>query len=198
MQEHTSCVTGCLEMISYMRRNKEREKMCMRTRHVVVLPYDSGWKDAFDMIAGEIYEALGSLAVSIEHVGSTSVPGLSAKPIIDMDVVIRCRDVLPEVISALQGIGYIHEGDLGIPGREAFRYEGKEHLMEHHLYVCPPDSSELRRHIAFRDYLRSHAAAVREYGRIKEEAARLYPEDIDGYISYKSPFIERIYEAINR
>ena len=170
--------------------------MCMRTRHIVVLPYDSGWKDAFDMIAGEIYEALGSLAVSIEHVGSTSVPGLSAKPIIDMDVVIRCSDVLPEVISALQGIGYIHEGDLGIPGREAFRYEGKEHLMEHHLYVCPPDSSELRRHIAFRDYLRSQAAAVREYGRIKEEAAKLYPEDIDGYISYKSPFIERIYEEL--
>ncbi|MBR0438368.1 MAG: GrpB family protein [Clostridia bacterium] len=170
----------------------------MRTKKVAVVKYDSAWTEAFEKIAEEILSVLGSLAVRIEHVGSTSVPGLSAKPVIDMDIVIRDETVLQETISALQDIGYVHEGDLGIKGREAFRYERKDHLMKHHLYVCPADSPELRRHIAFRDYLLSHPDAVREYGSIKEEAARLYSDDIDGYIRYKSPFIERIYEAINR
>ncbi|MCR5105787.1 MAG: GrpB family protein [Eubacterium sp.] len=93
-------------------------------------------------------------------------------------------------------MGYHHEGDLGIPGREAFKYDGKEHLMKHHLYVCAEDSRELKRHIAFRDYLRSHPDAVAEYSHIKEEGARLYPDDMDKYIEYKSPLIERLYKQI--
>jgi len=97
----------------------------------------------------------------------------------------------------LAKIGYRHEGDLGIPGREAFKYEGKEHLMKHHLYVCAKDSDELKRHLAFRDYLRSHPEAVKEYSRVKTEGAELYPYDIDKYIDHKSPFIEEIYAKIN-
>ena len=124
------------------------------------------------------------------------MPGLSAKPVIDIDVVIRDHSVLDEVISRLAKIGYQHEGNLGIAGREAFGYEGKEHLKEHHLYVCPEDSPELKRHIAFRDYLRSHPDAVQEYSRIKEEAASFYPYDIDQYIGHKSPVIEKIYKEI--
>jgi GrpB-like predicted nucleotidyltransferase (UPF0157 family) len=104
--------------------------------------------------------------------------------------------VLDEVVSRLAKIGYQHEGNLGIAGREAFGYEGKEHLKEHHLYVCPEDSPELKRHIAFRDYLRSHPDAAQEYSRIKEEAASLYPYDIDQYIGHKSPVIEKIYKEI--
>ena len=168
----------------------------MVTKHVVVLPYDAQWRQDFLKIKDELIDALGQLAVSIEHVGSTSVQGLSAKPIIDVDVVITDYSVLDRVIISLENIGYRYEGDLGIAGREAFKYDGKEHLRKHHLYVCPQDSAELHRHIAFRDYLRSHPEAVREYGRIKEEGARLYPFDIDGYIEYKSPFIEKIYANI--
>ena len=100
------------------------------------------------------------------------------------------------VIEKLGAIGYEHEGNLGIPGREAFGYEGKEHLKNHHLYVCPEDSPELKRHTAFRDYLRSHPEAVQEYSRVKEEGAELYPNDIDRYIAHKSPFIEKIYREI--
>ncbi len=148
------------------------------------------------MIKDEITSVLGQLAMGIEHVGSTSVEGLSAKPIIDIDVVIKDYTVLEEVVSALGVIGYQHEGNLGITGREAFRYDGKEHLRKHHLYVCPEDSPELKRHIAFRDYLRSHSDAVREYSRIKEEGARLYPYDIDRYIEHKAPFIEKTYKEI--
>ena len=163
---------------------------------VIVQPYNKEWKSDFEAIRSELDIALGDLAMRIEHVGSTSVEGLSAKPVIDIDVVIRDRSVLPEVVIALQKTGYNHEGNLGIPGREAFKYEGKEHLRKHHLYVCAQDSEELRRHIAFRDYLRSHPEAVAEYSRVKEEGARLYPWDIDKYIEHKSPFIEKIYKEI--
>lgn len=169
----------------------------MNKKHVVVMPYDVKWKQAFTNIKSELEAVLGDLALRIEHVGSTSVEGLSAKPVIDIDVVIKDTSILEPVISALAKIGYRHEGDLGIPGREAFKYEGKEHLMKHHLYVCAKDSDELKRHLAFRDYLRSHPEAVKEYSRVKTEGAELYPYDIDKYIEHKSPFIEEIYAKIN-
>ena len=165
-------------------------------KQVVVHSYEKIWADDFVEIRDELNTVLKNLALRIEHVGSTSVEGLSAKPIIDIDVVIQNRDKLPEVIAALQKLGYSHEGDLGIPGREAFKYEGKEHLRKHHLYVCASDAEELKRHIAFRDYLRSHPDAVAEYSRIKEEGAELYPWDIDKYIEHKAPFIESIYKRI--
>ena len=165
-------------------------------KHVIVQSYDESWKTDFIAIRDELDAALKDLALRIEHVGSTSVEGLAAIPIIDIDVVIRDRTVLPEVISALGRIGYTHEGDLGIPGREAFKYEGKDHLRKHHLYVCAQDSEELKRHLAFRDYLRNHPEAVAEYGRIKEEGAALYPYDIDRYIEHKSPFIENVYKQL--
>ena len=168
----------------------------MRTSYVTVIPYSDQWERDFLKIKDEIKSALGELAESIEHVGSTSVQGLSAKPVIDIDVVISDSSVLSDVIAALGRIGYQHEGDLGITGREAFRYDGKDHLQKHHLYVCPEDSPELRRHIALRDYLRFHPEAAAEYSRIKEEGAALYPEDIDRYIEYKTPFIEKIYREI--
>ena len=164
----------------------------MVTKHVVVVPYSATWVQNFACIKAEIQDALSDLALRIEHVGSTSVPGLSAKPIIDIDVVIKDHSVFDEVVTKLEEIGYKHEGDLGIAGREAFKYDGKDHLQKHHLYVCTQDSAELKRHVAFRDYLRSHPAAVQEYSRIKEEGAALYPYDIEKYIAYKSPFIEKI------
>lgn len=167
----------------------------MITRHVTVLPYDERWEKDFQAIRDEVKTALGDIALRIEHVGSTSVRGLSAKPIIDMDVVVE-KDSVEEAIRLLESIGYIHEGDLGIPGREAFAYSGKEHLRTHHLYVCPKGSDELRRHLAFRDYLRSNPAAVRQYGRIKEEAARLYPHDIEAYAVRKAPFIKKVYAEL--
>ena len=168
----------------------------MRTRQIVVQPYDAAWERDFQDIRAELRAALGPTALRIEHVGSTAVPGLSAKPIIDIDVVIRDAAAFPDAAARLGTIGYLHEGDLGIAGREAFRYEGKPHLRAHHLYVCPLDSPELRRHLTFRDYLRAHPEAVRAYSRVKEEAARLYPEDIEGYIRHKAPFIAEVYRKI--
>lgn len=168
----------------------------MAKKQVIVEKYDPAWAQDFRQIEQELKEALGDLALRIEHVGSTSVKGLSAKPIIDIDIVIPDYSRFDAVVAALEKIGYIHEGDLGIPGREAFKYSGKEHLRRHHLYVCTETSEELKRHLAFRDYLRSHPEAVREYSRVKEEGAALYPEDIDKYIEYKSPCIEKIYREL--
>ena len=166
----------------------------MRTAKVIVVPYDTAWESDFLKIEEEIRSALGDLILGIEHVGSTSVKGLSAKPCIDLDVIIKDYDAFAEVIKALESIGYYHEGDLGIPNREAFGYDDKPHLQKHHLYVCPKFSEELHRHVTFRDYLRTHPEAVRAYSLVKEEAARLFPNDIDQYIAYKSPCIKALYK----
>ena len=167
----------------------------MTTRNIIVLPYDEKWKQAFLDIKSDLAAALGPLALSIEHVGSTSVPGRAAKPIIDIDVVVRKTNLEP-AIKALATIGYEHEGNGGIEGREMFKYSGKEHLMDHHLYVCPEDSSELKRHVLFRDYLLSHPDAVQAYSQIKKVAAELYPHDIDSYINHKGTVIEKIYKEL--
>ncbi len=165
----------------------------MKTRKVVVLPYTPTWKSDFEAIKREIEPVLDNLILGIEHVGSTSVEGLSAKPCIDIDVIIPDYTVFNEVVNRLGTIGYFHEGDLGIDEREAFKYTNKPHLQTHHLYVCPRNSKELHRHITFRDYLRAHPDAAQKYGAVKERAAQLFPNDINQYIAYKSPCIEEIY-----
>ena len=165
----------------------------MQTKRVTVVPYDETWESAFEEIKNEIEAAIGDMILGIEHVGSTSVKGLSAKPCIDMDVIIKDYSVFAEIARRLETIGYIHEGDLGIKDREAFKYTDKPHLMTHHLYVCPQYSEELHRHIAFRDYLRHNPEAVKKYSLVKEKAAELFSGDIDKYIKYKTPCIEELY-----
>ena len=165
----------------------------MQTKKVVVVPYDEAWKNAFEEIKNEIEAEIGDLILGIEHIGSTSVEGLSAKPCIDIDVIIKDYSVFDAVAKKLGTIGYIHEGDLGIQDREAFKYSNKPHLMMHHLYVCPQDSKELHRHISFRDFLRHNPEAVRKYSLVKEKAAELFPCDINKYIEYKTPCIAELY-----
>ena len=166
----------------------------MKTAKVAVLPYDKSWVSAFLQIKKEIESALGNLAIGIEHVGSTSVVGMYAKPCIDIDVIIKDYSVFPDIICALASVGYIHEGDLGIKDREAFCYTDKPHLLNHHLYVCPENSKELHRLVTFRDYLRKNPDAVKEYSAVKQEGAKLYPNDIGGYISFKSDCIAKLYK----
>ena len=165
----------------------------MRSARVMVVPYDDAWGAAFESIKKEIENAVGDLIIGVEHVGSTAVVGMSAKPCIDIDVIIGDYSVFPAVVAKLATVGYLHEGDLGIKDREAFKYNDKPHLMAHHLYVCPQYSSELRRHTAFRDFLRQNANAAQKYSAVKEKAAALFPNDIDQYIAYKTPCIEELY-----
>lgn len=163
-------------------------------KKVIVMPYDESWKLAFEEIKKEIVSALGDLIIGIEHVGSTSVEGLFAKPCIDIDVIIKDYSVFDIVVSKLEVIGYTHIGNQGIKDREAFKYVDKPHLQKHHLYVCPQQSEELYRHITFRDFLRSTPEAVRKYGLTKETAAQLFPYDMEKYMEYKAPCIEELYE----
>jgi GrpB-like predicted nucleotidyltransferase (UPF0157 family) len=166
----------------------------MLTKRVVVVPYDETWEAAFEEIKNEIEAVIGEIILGIEHVGSTSVKGLSAKPCIDIDVIIQDYSVFDEIAKRLGAIGYIHEGNLGIKDREAFKYADKPHLMRHHLYVCPQYSEELHRHITFRNFLRHNPDAVKEYSLVKEKGAELYPNDINQYIEYKSLCIEDLYK----
>ncbi|MBS5882117.1 MAG: GrpB family protein [Lachnoanaerobaculum sp.] len=165
----------------------------MRTKSVVVEKWNPKWKDEFERIVDSLGEDVIYNSVKIEHVGSTSVEGLSAKPIIDLDIVIE-NDKFEIIKRLLNDKGYKHEGDLGIEGREAFSYSGKEELMTHHLYVCTKDSEELFKHITFRDFLKNNSALASEYSKVKEQAAVLYPDDIDKYMEFKSEIIEKIYK----
>jgi GrpB-like predicted nucleotidyltransferase (UPF0157 family) len=163
------------------------------TRTIVVVEYDPAWPDAFVRLAALYRATLGDLLVAAEHVGSTSVPGLAAKPIIDIDLVIDHRRDLPAVVDRLAEIGYTHVGDLGITEREAFsRTEGVPRDVAHHLYVCARDNRELLRHIAFRDTLRARRDLVAAYGTLKRDLARRYPHDIDSYLAGKTAFIEAV------
>ncbi|MBN1068185.1 GrpB family protein [Clostridium botulinum] len=164
----------------------------MITKHVIVEDYNPKWKESFESIKDELLSVLSGKIISIEHIGSTSVEGLSAKPIIDIDIVIDRN--FDEVKKELETLGYIHEGDLGIYGREAFKYSNKPHLMVHHLYVCGKDNKELYRYVTFRDYLRKHKEDKEMYSVIKKKMALKYPEDIDSYIKGKQQIILEIYK----
>jgi len=156
-------------------------------KKVVVVPYDEKWKTEFERIKEELLVVLEKYIIAIEHVGSTSVKGLAAKPVIDIDVIMKDYNSFEDIKSRLAEIGYEHEGDLGIKDRQAFKYDNKPHLMIHHLYVCPAYSEELKRHIAFRDYLRQNLNDRDWYGEVKMLAAERYPDDINSYMIAKSP-----------
>ena len=157
---------------------------------VIIEDYDPRWPQLFEMLRSQIVAVLNDLAVSIEHVGSTAVPGLAAKPVIDIDVLLRSPTDLPVVIRRLAELGYEHRGDLGVSGREAFR--AKDGGVQHHLYVCPPESPEYKRHIAFRNYLREHSADADDYALLKRELALRFGNERDAYNQAKSQFVQRI------
>jgi GrpB-like predicted nucleotidyltransferase (UPF0157 family) len=153
---------------------------------IVVVDYDPEWPRVFGELRATLDGALRDIALAIEHVGSTSVPGLAAKPVIDIDIVVQESDVA-HAIGRLEAIGYTHRGDLGIPQREAFRQPPGS--PPHHLYVCPEHSPALANHLALRDHLRENAAAAEVYGALKKQLAIDFADDIDGYVEGKTAFI---------
>lgn len=156
---------------------------------VVMHDYDPQWPAVFESLRERISAALGSLVIGIEHVGSTSVPNMWAKPIIDLDGIVEPESV-PAAIAALEALGYRHEGDLGIDGREAFRWTAES--PEHHLYVCPKDSPALRRHLLFRDFLRTHPDAARKHAELKKELAQQFHDGRSKYQDAKAAFIDSL------
>ena len=160
---------------------------------ITIVAYDESWPKEFEKIKAELLSALGDSIIAVQHVGSTSVPMLYAKPIIDIDIVIE-SNMFEIAAKKLNTAGYIHQGDLGIKGREAFFYENKAHLMKHNLYVCNQNADELKRHMALRDFLRKSPEYREKYSNIKIEMAKKFPYDIEGYLNGKEPVIMEIYE----
>lgn len=167
---------------------------------VIIEEYSSAWEEVFQKLK-KIYETkLGNLILSIEHVGSTSVLGLCAKPIIDIDIVIDSYEVFDEIVMNLKELGYSYEGELGIKDRHAFKRDddripfnnGIDNWMQHHLYVCPKDSREYKRHIAFRNYLRNNSHKAKEYCELKKKLAKLYRNDRETYCEMKTNFVEEV------
>lgn len=157
---------------------------------VQVHPYNEDWPRQFAALHQRLWPAVSHLATSIEHVGSTSVPGLPAKPVIDLDIVIPTRDCLPAITSALAALGYQHRGDQGIPDRDAYRLI--EPVRTQHLYVCPAGSLPLHNHLTLRDHLRANPTDRNAYAQLKFDLAQKFPNDIDSYIAGKTDFILNI------
>lgn len=168
----------------------------------LIADYQPRWAQQFDDLKTILQQCLIDHILGIVHVGSTSVPGLAAKSIIDLDIIYENEDGFPLICESLAGLGYYHNGDQGIPMREAFKRkkDGLPHPIldniPHHLYACPKDSPELKRHLLFRDFLRNHEWARLEYAALKREIARQTHQDKAAYSLLKesaaTAFIEKI------
>ena len=158
---------------------------------MLIQKYNPIWIDNFEKIKTEIQKALFDIEIKIEHIGSTSVIGLSAKPIIDIDLIYYHSIDFEKIKKGLSEIGYFHNGDQGIPQREAFKrndsIEKPSFLdnLKHHLYVCPVESEELQRHLFFRDFLRKNDWARKEYENLKFELAKEVDQDRKEYAALK-------------
>jgi len=161
-------------------------------RAIVVEQHNPAWLQEYVKIKKHIWPHISGIALDIVHVGSTSVPNLPAKPIIDFDIIIQSYGVFPQIVDALGKLGYEHRGDLGITTREAFQRPVDSPFMAHHTYVCPKDSPELARHLYFSEYLRRNPEFADEYAALKQELAQRHPNDIDAYIEGKTEFIQKI------
>jgi len=159
-------------------------------RKVIVLPYEPAWRDAFKREAVRLTNALDEVIISIHHIGSTSVPGLAAKPTIDIILLVPDLDRLDERACAMEALGYEAKGEYGIPGRRYFRKQTPAGVHTHHVHAFLAGSSGAVRHLAFRDYLIAHPAIARQYGDLKLRLAQEHPTDIDAYMDGKAPFIK--------
>ena len=160
---------------------------------VEVVPYSNDWPVQFERVASDLRAALEKLPeVAVEHVGSTSVPGLPAKPVIDIDVIVPPHDVTAAV-AALVSIGYAHRGDLGVVGREAFTPPDAD--PRRNVYVCAAGTLNVRNHLAVREVLRLRDDLRDEYGAVKLGLAAEPDMDITTYIAGKSEVLQRVLAA---
>ncbi len=169
---------------------------------MLIQQYKESWPADFIAISKILKEVLLDLNITFEHIGSTSIPGLAAKPIIDIDIVYNLPDEFEKIRSELEKIGYYHNGNQGIVDREVFKRNNTANKypildsIAHHLYFCPANSKELQRHILFRDHLLKNETARIQYQAMKYEIAESAEQDRKKYAQLKeiktSSFINRI------
>ena len=162
------------------------------TGDIEVRDYDPQWPQWFDAVFRRVWPAIDDLAVRIDHVGSTSVPGLAAKPIIDMDIVVATPDDVPAVIERLRGIGYRWRGDLGVKGRESFRPPTEPDLPRHHLYVVVENNRAHLDHWLLRDLLRDDETARDRYAALKRRNVEQADRDMDVYVAAKAELVAEL------
>jgi len=164
------------------------------TQEIVVEEYDPAWPIWFEAIQSHIWPVVADVAVRIDHVGSTSVPGLAAKPIIDLDIVVASPEGVQPVIDRLATIGYRWRGDLGVAGREAFTPRRENGLPAHHLYLVVQDNRPHLDHWLLRDLLRSDAEARSRYAGLKRSNVDLARGDMDVYVAAKAELVAELLE----
>ena len=157
-------------------------------QHIIVSEYDPAWPLKYETEKEKIEAILEHNCIALYHIGSTSVPGLAAKPIIDIMAAVRSLEQADAAAERFSRIGYEYLGEFGIPGRRYLRKGGDERTHQIHIFQAD-DRKNIERHLAFRDYLRTHEEERREYAALKKELARRFPYDIDGYCDGKEEFV---------
>jgi GrpB-like predicted nucleotidyltransferase (UPF0157 family) len=161
-------------------------------KNVVVVPHDPRWRDAFQVEARDIAAALDEIVVAVHHIGSTAIPGIHAKPVVDLLVEVRDVAELDARSPAMESLGYEVMGEYGIPGRRYFRKDDQEGTRTHHVHAFEAGSAEAVRHLAFRDYLIAHPADAQRYSELKRKLAAEHARNIDGYMDGKDGFIREM------
>ncbi|MFE8702589.1 GrpB family protein [Cytobacillus sp. FJAT-54145] len=161
------------------------------TKKVEVLPYNKDWKNAFNNEHVELLKIFGDKVI-FHHIGSTSIEGLCAKPIIDILAEAEELEIYEQHTHQLEQKGYIAKGEFGIPGRRYFSKpkNGEIEDLPVHLHAFQKGSHEITRHLLFRDYLRAHPELAKQYGQVKQEAAKKFPTDIQSYMKEKDSIIK--------
>jgi GrpB-like predicted nucleotidyltransferase (UPF0157 family) len=159
-------------------------------RHTVrIVDYDPAWAARYREEARAIEEAMGALAIDVQHVGSTAVPDLAAKPILDIAVAVDAPRIIPEVVRRLVAIGYIDRGDAGRDGGYLLVRESEPEVRVVHLHLVCRDDDQWRNYLAFRDLLRGDPEIRAGYARLKRELAARFPNDRRNYTAGKEAFV---------
>jgi len=159
--------------------------------NVIVADYDESWVHLFKEEATKIREILKDEVIDIHHIGSTAVPNLKAKPIIDMMPIVKDIEMVDTFNENMIDIGYEPLGEFGISGRRYFR-KGREN-RSHQIHIFQFDNEvDIERHLAVRDYLISHTDEAIKYGQLKERLAKEFPKDIEGYSEGKNQFVKAL------
>lgn len=161
-------------------------------KNVVVVPHDPRWRHSFEAEAKDIAAALGENVAAIHHIGSTAIPGIHAKPVVDLLVEVRDLAGLDARSPAMESLGYEAMGEYGIPGRRYFRKSNREGARTHHVHAFAAGSAEAVRHLAFRDYMIAHPVDAQAYSELKRKLAAEHPRDIEGYMDGKDGFIQEM------
>lgn len=164
----------------------------MTRRRVEVVPYNPEWETLFENEKQLLKSIFLPAEVEIYHIGSTSVPGLSAKPIIDIMLAAHSLEQVEKATPAIESAGYVAKGENGIARRRYFQKHDENGVRKVHLHSYEKGSHQLYRHLVFRDYLRAHPGEASKYAEVKEKAAQKYEYDIESYIAEKSPIVKEL------